>query len=80
MERATIKKIKATTSNKQQATSNKQQWSILSKSFLPSFTHMSSSSQKERETPFLIALISGGIAGTCVDVALFPIDVGTLQS
>jgi hypothetical protein len=39
------------------------------------FSHMSST-QKERETPFLIALVSGGIAGTCVDVALFPIDVG----
>ena len=28
----------------------------------------------ERETPFLVSLIAGGMAGTSVDVALFPID------
>lgn len=29
---------------------------------------------KERETPFLISLICGGLAGTSVDVTLYPID------
>jgi solute carrier family 25 S-adenosylmethionine transporter 26 len=29
---------------------------------------------EHRKTPFLAALISGGIAGTSVDVALFPLD------
>ncbi len=29
---------------------------------------------EERHTPFLIALVSGGLAGTTVDVALYPID------
>ncbi len=28
----------------------------------------------ERHTPFLVALASGGLAGTTVDVALYPID------
>ena len=31
-------------------------------------------SSKERETPFFVSLVSGGLAGTTVDVALFPID------
>jgi solute carrier family 25 S-adenosylmethionine transporter 26 len=31
-------------------------------------------SSKERETPFFISLVAGGLAGTTVDVALFPID------
>ena len=34
--------------------------------------HMSSST--ERHTPFLTSLIAGGLAGTSVDLALFPID------
>ena len=29
---------------------------------------------KERETPFFVSLVAGGLAGTTVDVALFPID------
>jgi len=29
---------------------------------------------KERETPFFISLVSGGLAGTSVDVTLYPID------
>ena len=29
---------------------------------------------KERETPFFISLLSGGLAGTTVDVTLYPID------
>mmetsp|Transcript_380 Transcript_380/g.589 ORF Transcript_380/g.589 Transcript_380/m.589 type:complete len:96 (-) Transcript_380:2217-2504(-) len=29
---------------------------------------------KERHTPFLTSLIAGGMAGTTVDLALFPID------
>lgn len=32
------------------------------------------SSHKERETPFLVSLLAGGMAGTTTDVALFPID------
>jgi len=35
---------------------------------------MASKSKEERETPFLISLISGGLAGTTVDIALYPID------
>lgn len=31
-------------------------------------------SSKEVETPFLVSLVAGGLAGTSVDVALFPID------
>lgn len=31
-------------------------------------------SNKERETPFFISLIAGGLAGTTVDITLFPID------
>ena len=33
-----------------------------------------SSNHKERETPFIVSLLAGGLAGTTVDVALFPID------
>eukprot|EP00553_Chaetoceros_curvisetus_P000889 CAMPEP_0204627704 /NCGR_PEP_ID=MMETSP0717-20131115/14215_1 /ASSEMBLY_ACC=CAM_ASM_000666 /TAXON_ID=230516 /ORGANISM="Chaetoceros curvisetus" /LENGTH=285 /DNA_ID=CAMNT_0051644047 /DNA_START=85 /DNA_END=942 /DNA_ORIENTATION=+ len=29
---------------------------------------------KERETPFFVSLVAGGLAGTSVDVALYPID------
>lgn len=29
---------------------------------------------QETQTPFLTALVAGGLAGTSVDVALFPID------
>lgn len=35
---------------------------------------MASASKEERQTPFLISLVSGGLAGTTVDVALYPID------
>ena len=31
-------------------------------------------SKKERETPFFISLVCGGLAGTSVDVTLYPID------
>lgn len=34
----------------------------------------SSSANNERHTPFLTSLIAGGMAGTTVDLALFPID------
>ena len=34
----------------------------------------SSSSTPERHTPFVTSLLAGGLAGTSVDVALFPID------
>ena len=33
-----------------------------------------SSSKSERETPFLVSLVAGGIAGTSVDISLYPID------
>eukprot|EP00960_Hanusia_phi_P026879 746520-Hanusia_phi.AAC.1 len=29
---------------------------------------------EQKETPFVVALLAGGCAGTAVDVALFPID------
>lgn len=35
---------------------------------------MTSKSEQERQTPFIISLVSGGLAGTTVDIALYPID------
>lgn len=51
-------------------------WKVHSRSPLPQTTQSLSTCtmDQERHTPFLTSLLAGGLAGTTVDLALFPID------